>query len=71
MLTSQEIYNLHKKNAGRICWIEDLAANDNRMALLNDKETLYIFMESDNDIECQAHVARLCQAINSQRELFK
>lgn len=70
LLKREEILKLHEKNAGRICYIEPLCANDERMVLRNEIETLHCFMSSEYDHEEQAHVARLCSAINADRGCF-
>lgn len=67
MLNREECLVLHKKNAGKICWLEMLCVNDGRMVLRNDAETLYVFMEAEYDQEQQAQAARLCAAINQSR----
>ena len=69
-LQRYEILELHKKNAGRICYIEPLCANDERMVLRNEVETLHCFMSSERDLDEQAQAARLCSAINADREQF-
>ena len=70
MLSRDVIFKLHEQNNGKICYIEDLCVNDDRMVLRNEDEILYVFMDSPHNIELQAHVARLCQAINSGRKHY-
>jgi len=70
MLNKIECLELHRKNNGKICYIDNLAINDYRMVLRNNDDILYTFMSSDYDTNEQAHVARLCQAINNQRNSF-
>ena len=69
-LTRQDCERLHRKNAGKVCWLEGLAANDARIVLRNDTEILHAFMESGYDCEEQAQAARLCSGINMQRSHF-
>jgi hypothetical protein len=71
MLNNLECVVLHKKNAGRICWLEMLCVNDGRIVLKNDVETLHVFMHAEYDQEEQAQAARLCAAINESRSRFK
>ncbi len=67
MLSHEECVEIHKKNKNQLCYIEYLAKNDGRMILRNVGGVLYIFMNAEMDIEEQAQAARLCAAINTQR----
>ena len=71
MLNREECVALHKKNAGKLCWLEYLATNDSRIVLKNETETLYVFMSAEWDNDEQSQSARLCAAINSSRGIFK
>lgn len=71
MLNREECLKLHKQNAGKVCWLEFLATNDSRILLKNENETLYMFMSAEWDHSEQSQAARLCAAINSERNNFK
>ena len=70
ILTRNECYELHKKNAGQLVWLDFLAVNDCRIIMRNKSEILYTFISAEYDQEEQAQAARLCAAINSQRSQF-
>jgi hypothetical protein len=71
MLDRNQCLEIHKKNAGKLVWLDQLAANDGRLILRNEDGLLYAFMDSEWDQEEQAQAARLCAAVNSQRKLFE
>lgn len=69
-LTKDECMEIHKRNAGRVCWLDYLATNDMRIMLKNEVESLQLFMSTEYDEAEQAQAALLCAAINSQRAHF-
>ena len=71
MLTKTECLEIHKKNCGKIAWLDFLALNDGRIVLKNNDETLHVFMSADCDESEQSQAARLCAALNSQSQFFK
>lgn len=71
MLSSQVCRELHVQNAGKLVWLDYLAANDYRIVLKNDTEILHVFMSAEYDKEEQAQAARICAAVNLQREHYK
>lgn len=64
MLSREQCLALHEKNGNKRVWLEWLAANDHRLVLRNDEETLHFWSMSEVDQEEQAQAARLCAAIN-------
>lgn len=70
MLTKEECLAIHKKNAGRQCYLEYLASNDLRIVLHNNTEILHTFLAAEYDENEQAQAARLCAAINFERRNF-
>lgn len=70
MLDKNQCLEIHKKNRGRLCYLDYLAINDLRILLKNNTETLHVFMSAEHDKEEQAQAARLCAAINNQRKNF-
>ncbi len=53
MLTKVECLAIHQKNAGRVCYIEPLAANDYRMVPKNDTDTLHGLMSAENELKAE------------------
>lgn len=71
MLTKEECYEIHKKNCGKVAWLDFLASNDGRIVLKNSEETLHVFMSAEYDESEQSQAARLCAALNNQSSFFK
>lgn len=70
MLNKQECQTIHERNAGKRVWLEFLCANDGRLVLMNEDETLHTWLAAEYDQEEQAQAARLCAAVNQARDKY-